>query len=442
MFHEELRHRNSGDIFVRVLSIRLLDAYETVKRIDIVQFTGIVAIMYGCNSYFGLTMFDSQPFPVMVAVAFLVLRIAAKKGEIKTPLLFVLFGFLIVSGILLGAYFEFSVNMLFIRGVVNYGSIVIYLIAFYEYIKHYGFPIYPLVIINLLWLIVALIQMTGFDPVSFFVAGRTSPGRGVTSLGPEPSSFGFYLFFISWIYLLATEYNPPRWLLILIFINGLSIVLVAVSALTTLFLILSAIAVGFYNIKKLFNLRNFLITVAMIIVVIFVLFTVLEGTRLERLFYKLLNSDITLVLAEDRSVNSRLAHQVLPIYILIQNWGFPAGLQSFISNVASLDPVIREFMWGNISDEKIMSWNATLLYELGVFGILIWGLIYTFLTNGTWRRLLEITMLFIFLFTSIPLSYPLIPLIFVIMYMTNKRHLRLKASLYKHRVKKSKPIVS
>jgi len=180
----------------------------------------------------------------------------------------------------------------------------------------------------------------------------------------------------------------------------------------------------------------------MIIVVIFVLFTVLEGTRLERLFYKLLNSDITLVLAEDRSVNSRLAHQVLPIYILIQNWGFPAGLQSFISNVASLDPVIREFMWGNISDEKIMSWNATLLYELGVFGILIWGLIYTFLTNGTWRRLLEITMLFIFLFTSIPLSYPLIPLIFVIMYMTNKRHLRLKASLYKHRVKKSKPIVS
>lgn len=434
MFQEELKHRESGDIFVSVLSRRLQSAVDRFKQIDIVQFTGIIAIMYGCNSYFGLPMFDSQPFPVMFAVMFLVFRVVAKDGENKIPLLFVVFGLLIVFGILLGTYFEFRVNLLFIRGVMNYGSIVIFLIAFYEYIKHYGFPIYPLVLINLLWLVVALLQMTGFDPVTFFVAERTSAGRGVTSLGPEPSSFGFYLFFISWIYLLATNYKPPRWLFFLIIINVLSIVFVALSALTTVFLIFAAITAGLYNIKKLFNLRNFLITASLLLVFIYVFFTVLEGTRMERLFYQLLYSDLTSVLEGDRSVNSRLAHQVLPIYIMIQNLGYPAGLQSFVSNVATLDPIIREFLWGNITDEKIMSWNATLLYELGIFGIFIWGLIYTFLTNGTWRRVFEITLLFVLLFSSVPLSYPVIPLIFVVMYMTNKRHSKLKEHFNRQKI--------
>lgn len=442
MFQEELKHRDSGDIFVSVLSRRLQSAVDRIKQIDIVQFTGIIAIMYGCNSYFGLPMFDSQPFPMMFAVVFLGFRVVAAKGENKIPLLFVLFGLLIISGILLGTYFEFSVNMLFIRGVANYGSIVIFLITFYEYIKHYGFPIYPLIIINILWLVVALIQMAGIDPVSFFVAERTSPGRGVTSLGPEPTSFGSYLFFMSWIYLLATDYKPPRWLFVLIIINALSILFIAVSALTTVFLILAAITAGLYNIKKLFNLRNILIILALIGVFIFIVFTVLEGSRMERLFYQLLFSDITLVLAEDRSVNSRLAHQVLPLYILFQNLGYPSGLQSFISHVAALDPAIREFLWGNITDEKIMSWNATLLYELGVFGIFIWGLIYTFLTNGTWKRILEISLMFVLLFTSIPLSFPLIPFIFVIMYMTNKRHLRLKEYVNSQYIDIQKPALS
>ena len=441
MFQKELKQRDSGDIFVRVISNHLLNAMETIKQIDIVQFMGILAIMYGSTSYFGLPMFDSQPFPVVFATVFLILRVAPSRSDIKMPTLFFIIGFLMAGGILMGTYFEFAVNMLLIRGVVNYISIVIFLFAFYEYIKQYGFPIEALVLINLLWLLVALVQMAGINPVSYFVAARTSPGRGVTGLGPEPSSFGFYLFFISWIYLLATDYKPPKWLLILVIVNVLSIIFIAVSAITTVFLMLSVLAAGLYNFKKLFNLRNFLIIVAFIVVTIFVLFNLLEGSRMEQLFYALLFSDVTLVLAEDRSVNSRLAHQILPIYIFFSNIGFPGGLQSFVSNVAALDPAIREFMWGNITDEKIMSWNATLLYELGIFGVFIWGLIYTFLMNGTLRRVIEITLLFILLFSSVPLSFPLIPLIFVIMYMTNKRHMRLKSTLKERTIDRKNSII-
>tara|TARA_R100001143_G_scaffold57496_1_gene54791 strand:- start:1401 stop:2708 length:1308 start_codon:yes stop_codon:yes gene_type:complete len=421
--------RDSGEIFVSSITKWLKTFIENTIEMDIVHFVGILFVMYAGNSYFGLTMFDSQPFPVMVAAAFIILRIFVREGNLKTPILFVTIGLLAVFGIVIGASQFFQFNMLFIRGVINYASIIIFMIAFYEFIKVYGFPLKILVAINLLWIFVALIQLIEPGVVSMFVAERTSAGRGVTSLGPEPSSFGFYLFFISWIYLLVTDYQPPLWLKILIGINVLSIFFLAKSALTIVFLIVSFLFYVVLNFKSLLNFRNIILTLTGIIIFIFVISVVLEGSRMERLFFQLLNADLALVLEGDRSVNSRLAHQVLPIYIFLSNLGFPAGLQSFVANVNDLDPSIVEFLWGNISDEKIMSWNATLIYELGLFGILVWILLFTFLMDGTLNRFGELSLLFVLLFSSVPQSYPLIPLIFVIMYMTNKRFTMIKKKM-------------
>jgi len=429
MQNNDVIKRDSGEIFVSSITKWLKSFIEDTKNLDIVHFVGILFVMYAGNSYFGLPMFDSQPFPVMVAFSFLILRLLVKGGDLKTPILFVTIGVFAVLGILIGASQVFQLNMLFIRGVINYASIIIFMIAFFEFIRAYGFPLKALVAINILWILVALLQKVEPSIVSMFVAERTSPGRGVTSLGPEPSSFGFYLFFISWIYLMATNYQPPLWLKVLIGINVLSIFLLAISALTIVFLIVSFLFYIVFNFKSLLNLRNFILAVISISIFIFIVMVLLEGSRMERLFYLLLTSDLTTVLEADRSVNSRLAHQVLPIYLFFTNIGYPGGLQAFVSSVGELDPSIREFLWGKITDDKIMSWNATLIYELGLFGVMIWGLLYTFLMDGTAKRFGELTLLFVLLFSSVPQSYPLIPLIFVIMFMTNKRYTMIKKKM-------------
>lgn len=419
---KEVDQRNSDEIFVNYYSDKVSFFIARFKNIDLVQFVGILFIMYSFNSYFGLPIFDSQPFPLLLAVLFILMRIIVTKGDLRTPTLFVTIGVLVSFGIFFGAFFEFQFDMLFIRGVINYASIFILMIAFYEYIKIYGFPIKIMMFINIIWLLVAIVQLFEPEILKYFVASRTSPGRGVTSMGPEPSSFGFYLFFSNWIYLLVVDYKPDRKLLTLIIINVLSIFFLAISAMTILFLFITFLFYLIINIKKLFTLRNFSILMIIVGIALYVVFVVMEGSRMEVLFTSLLTQNIFELLQADGSVNSRLAHQILPLYLFFTNLGLPAGLQTFVEMVGNIDPGILEVLWGDLQDDKIMSWNATLIFEQGLFAILIWMLLFTFLMDGTIWRFGELTLLFILLFTSVPLSYPLIPLIFVIMYMTNSRY--------------------
>jgi|GEM_PF-1252407 len=431
MGNKVVNKRDSGEIFIMTISSQLSRFIDEIKQLDIVQFIGVLFIMYSFNSYFGLSRFDSQPFPFLLAIVFLMFRTFITKGNLKSPVLFLLIGILSFVGVFIGTFVEFRVNMLFIRGVINYASIFILMMAFYEYIKAYGFPLKILVFMNILWLLVGVLQLAVPDIVNAFVQNRTSIGRGVTSLSPEPSSFGMHLFFMSWMYLLVTDYKPPRWLLFLVVINVISIFFLAISAITIVFLMVTVLFYLAFNFRSLFTFKRLLLVIAGFIIFIFVIFTVLKGSRMEQLFYALLNADIDIVLESDRSVNSRLAHQVLPVYLFFSNLGFPMGLQTFVSSVAELDVSIREALWGNITNDKIMSWNATLIYELGVFSILIWVFLYTFLMDGTINRFGELSLLFVLLFSSIPQSYPLIPMIFVIMYMTNKHHNSLKSKLKK-----------
>ncbi|MEX0598915.1 MAG: hypothetical protein WD512_20695 [Candidatus Paceibacterota bacterium] len=150
---------------------------------------------------------------------------------------------------------------------------------------------------------------------------------------------------------------------------------------------------------------------------------------METLFISLLTQNFFELLQDDGSVNSRIAHQVLPIYLFFSNLGLPAGLQSFVPMVETIDPSIIEILWGDIRDEKIMSWNATLIFELGVFGVMIWLLLIIFLNDGTLRRITELSLIFILLFSSIPQSNPIIPMIFVMWFMTNKKFTQRKKIL-------------
>lgn len=430
---KEVEKRNSEEIFVTYYSDRIISFIERFKKIDLVHFIGILFIMSSFNSYFGLPFFDSQPFPLLLAVMFILMRIIVTRGDLRTPELFVIIGVLVSFGIFLGAFFEFQFDMLFIRGVINYGSIFILMVAFYEYIKIYGFPIKIMIFVNILWILVALVQLIEPEILKYFVASRTSPGRGVTSMGPEPSSFGFYLFFTNWIYLLVVDYKPDRKLLALILINVLSIFFLAISAMTILFLFFTFLYFIIFNINRIFTIRNFSILMAVLGITLYVTFVILEGSRMEVLFSNLLTQNIYDLLQDDGSVNSRLAHQVLPLYLFFTNLGLPAGLQTFVEMVGDIDPSIIEILWGDLQDDKIMSWNATLIFEQGLFGILIWILLFTFLMDGTMWRFGEMALLFTLLFSSIPQSYPLIPLIFVIMYMTNSRY-----KSYKHKYMKAR----
>lgn len=422
LLNEGQRNRNSSEIFVSRLTSRLDVFLNEIKEIQFQQFVGVLFLITASNSYFGLPMFDSQPFPILLAFIYLGVRFVSSKADIHIPNLFIVIAIFSALGIFFGAFWRFNVDFLLIRGLINYGSIIVMLIAFFDYLRMFGFPIKILIAVNLVWIFVAITQLSGVNIVSMFVAERSASGRGVTSLSPEAATFGMYLYFISWIYLMVSDYKPDKWLKIMIALNIFAIFFLAKSALTLVFILVSLIIYAIFHLKYLFSVRNIAIIIAGFILLLIIINVFLEGSRLYWLYRSLIYTDILTILEVDRSVNSRLGHQVLPLIMFFNNLGLPAGLQSFALHMGELDQSIRDFLWANTAGDKIMSWNATLIYELGLFGVMIWMILLYYLHDGTKHRFFEITLLFVILFNPIPQAYPLIPLILVIMYMTNRRY--------------------
>ena len=89
-------------------------------------------------------------------------------------------------------------------------------------------------------------------------------------------------------------------------------------------------------------------------------------------------------------------------------------------------PFYNGFFYYSYGDLKIMSWLGAMIYELGFFGIIIIYMVGHNSCNGTAKRFIEVLILLILLFSSIPISFPLIPFIFsLFMYKKDNTKLRL-----------------
>lgn len=384
--------------------------------LNIKRASGDIFIFISCIPWVGLSSLDSQPFPILAASVFLgVMGIRSLK--IYFPLILRWIAFLLTLGLISGLIRGFELDFTIARAVVMYMAVPIYISAYMLYFLKFHIPINILILTNIIWLMVGVAQLFIPDIVGAIVSSRTTLDRGVTSLAPEPTFFGVYLFFVSWIYFIVTDYRPQARLLVLVAINFIAVVLLAMSSMVLVYIILSACFVFLYKSFK-FKAKHFIIISLLLALVLlafsFVLDGYLEETRLSR-FVSFLMDNPWLFFEIDASANSRLAGIVLPLHGFFTNIFLPGGLFSYPKMTEYLvSSFYGNFFFYDYSNPKINSWLGALLFELGIFGFIVFGILLVKSFEFRLIRILELTFLVVVLLTAIPIAFPFIPFIFAI----------------------------
>lgn len=388
--------------------------------------TGCVFIFICTIPWFGLPFLDSQPWPVLSAVIFL-FTFSFSPKKLKIPKIILVLSSLIILGLFFGSFMGIQNDFELYRGITNYSSLILYSISYLQFYRYYGFPLKILVFSNILWITVAVIQLFIPDIVSTFVALRTTEGRGVTSLAPEPTYFAIYLFFSSWLLLLITKYKPDKKIKFLILCNLLAILLLAKSAMVSIFLAFVAFILIIQNLT--FSKRSFSYSFVLILVCLvgyISIVNLLPDIRLTKILKLITTVDPSVLIGIDASINARFASIVAPVLGFFQNLGFPGGLHSFDKvGIEILESYGDYYLYAMQQIHlRIMSWNGALIYELGIFGVLIWIVFFKKILNQTKQRRYELYVLFIILFSAIPLAFPLIPMILTALYFSNNFKLK------------------
>lgn len=363
---------------------------------------------------FGLNYRDSQPWALLFGSIFL---LTSFKNTFYKQDIFIFFLPLIAMIV----WLLFSRNILdfvALRALVNYSTISICLFAFLMFFRKYEFPMGLFIGINITYLIVGITQLYIPDIVSSIVISRGlgETGRGVTSLAPEPTFFGIFLFFISFIFLVQSEFKPSYKISILVFLNIIAIILLSKSSTVLLFVLLS--------IPVILITRLRFITLILIILLstmtAFILYYFLEDTRIMILFELLREQGIAKLIFIDASINDRVANIVYPIHGFYLNNFLPSGFHSFTETHSYLNDYYLGFFNYGSGSTSILSYLGAFLYELGFLGLffLIW--IFVRMQNGSFSTFTDCILFFILLNSSIPPSFPLIPLTMALFIINNE----------------------
>ena len=394
----------------------MLVGFKMRINASVLSIIGLLLMIASLIPFFGLSQFDSQPFPLFFAIIFIILL----KNNYKfiwpnKNLIYYLF--CVVTGCFFACLADNQFSILTVRACAGYLSIFLYYIAFENYIRNFGFPIKIFQAFILLWILVGIYQLV--DPTfgSSFIAQRTTASRGVTSLAPEPTHFGIFLFFSSWLILLSKNYRIDIVSLIIIIIAILAIIFLAQSTMTLLYLMfsLSLFFIYLFIIKKYTILFLFLSVLATILIPVGIDFN--DSNRILMLATSLLSGNFN-VLLTDSSSFSRFSDILFPLVALFKNNLLPGGFSSFGKQFYTFFTLV--FVPQFTQGKKIMSWTLSMWYELGFFGILAWFFLLRMqLKNVSYRSFFENLFLFLIFLSAIPALFPL-PIMAMLLINNNK----------------------
>ena len=287
------------------------------------------------------------------------------------------------------------------------------------------FPINTFITINLVYVLVGISQAL-IDPtiVSSIVATREYSFnasalslRGVTGLAPEPTFFGIFLYFISFIYLIIYDYKPPRKIVLILLLNLITIIMLTRSSMVFLFLIIT-IPFLIHRMKIAFIIWSVLLTFLMVTTTIFLF----PDSRFLSLMNILIeNPQLLELIILDESINDRVSHVLFPLQGALLNDLLPVGFHKWPETFAYLRHYWNGIFWYGTGG-PIMSFFGLYIYEFGFLGLIIMGYIFIKIQDGTYGRFMETSLLFILLNTSIPPSFPLVAFIFAIYFYKNYRN--------------------
>jgi hypothetical protein len=383
----------------------------TSHRLTVRYILGVLFVFFSTLPWvsFGTNKLETQPWFMILGLLFVV---SVAKFPVRRNVCFIILipVALVLTMILSGFYVDF----LEARAIVSYMAFVLVLFGFYVYVMRYGFPWKIIIFSNIIWLFVAVLQIRyGKMIFDFLVSARTSETRGVTSLAAEPTYFGFFLLFISWMYLIAGNYKLPLRIWLLVILNSVFMVFFSRSSTAVLFLV---VGICFFIIRS-FSVRSSVgLVLALVISLLSVHYAVqlMPGTRLFSLYKKVFSIRVIELAYIDDSINGRLADVIFPIHGFFINYGLPGGFHSYGLMRSELISVYGGYFRSGRSgseDNKIMSFSGAFLYELGLFAAAFFVGLFLMLWDGTKKRFTELAFFFIILLNSFSVAFPLVAMI-------------------------------
>ena len=359
---------------------------------------------------------DSQPYAL--AVAFFILPFCFKsKMKINLAYLFYIFLFAVFA-ILIST---FSFNS--VRSLINYVTLfVVTYVTYFSLRRIKGIPYKFLKYTVYIWFFVGTIQTFVYPNFLTFLLprgvseGLIASGRGIIGLAPEPTFYGMMCLIFGMIaYLNFNDKKDIRKIYILL---AIQIFIYSRSSLT-IFIIASAFCL--YIGIKLFKQNGIKTFFAFCIFTTFFYYLInmensfLASFRVGALFRILMNNP-ELFLTLDDSVNERFVHVFFPTYGFLENWGLPNGYDNFTQffedckKNSDINYLISDYVYEKEAT-RIMSGLGSILFELGVIGLLLLKVVSNLclnVLNGYSKYILFFIFICI-LMNAIPFSNPLIP---------------------------------
>jgi len=362
-------------------------------------------------AHWGTNSLDSQPWTFVFGTIYIF-----SSAKLRSNINILLICLSVVLGILFGMWFGGAVNaFLVLRGVLSYLTFAVALIAAYDFLKSFGFPVRLFLGVNALWIAFALIERVSPSIVAMVSALRTTESRGVTSLASEPSFFAIYLFFSAWIYLAVSNFRFGRSQLILVGVNVFAIVFLAKSALGILLLGLSGAFLTAYLISTL--RVKFLILFSVLAMLGFIVIAtnidVLAESRVGSLVQKVSELGPLELLLLDASTNARVESFVIPVIAAIEMDFVPMGFERFGEIGTGFSNEYQQWFWYKQTGNIISSWVGAFIFELGFFGLFVIGFIFAFLARGGVKNVIQGTFLMIVLLNAIPVAFPMVSMVIV-----------------------------
>ena len=357
----------------------------------------------------GLNTLDSQPWALLLASMFLYVSVRVRFDARLVRLLL-----LIPAVLVVGLLDMENLGFRFYRSVYAYSSVPLLILSYYIYVRRFGAPLTAVKTANLIYLGVAVLQQVfGLTVTGDLTVIRTTPDRGMPSLAVEPTYFGMVLLFFSWLVYVANDYRPRRGDFLLVAVNVMFLVFIAKSSMAILFMTIAILLALVYR----FRLRLYLLLLALVLVATLGYIQFLQATRVGTLVRLVQDQGLIGVVKSDPSVNVRVAHAVYPWHGAVETFFVPHGFSSFADTYDAVKQSYGGFFWYGEKSDAIMSYAGAFVFELGFIGLLFLGYVFYLLFRGNRQRILELALLFALMNSALPVAFPLIPLLIVILYV-------------------------
>lgn len=394
----------------------------------ILSLLGKLLLLFIFFPYVAILNFGSDTQPNAFILSCVVLLCYQYYRGFCFPLMSLLF--LLLVFVMLVPLFMTNLNFVGLRSFFGYVSFfVIFTVSYIYFKKHSEINSKYLLWILTIYLFGAILQ-TFVDPnILHFLLPRERgyagiSGRGVESFASEPTYYGIILIFIVFFTMFSKNISKPDKIKIYI-ISLLSLFIFSKSSTVIFYLLIACTLVTFFymRIRYLFFLASFLLAA------IFAITYIDLDYRFMTLF-KLLLKDPFSIITRDNSINDRFFHIYYSYLGFVDNLFIPHGFGhwwEYLSEMGSKNPYV---VWSTGKEERIMSLFGGVLYEAGIFGLILFVapiliIVWNANIESKRRAILSVLLTVILLSQAIPLSAPYVPFFLGFLYSNSHKN-RLK----------------